>query len=414
MVELAKGVNLHVFPSTKFKTISIKMYFKTKLTADNITKRSMIARLSETNSEEFPTQTAFQKALSALYGASFSADVSRAGQLHQVVLTLNIVNDKYLSVDNVTTNAMMFLKSILRRPNAQHGQFHPETFQREVTNLREDLESLSDDKQSYAYQQLKELYFDDSAQGMSIEGSLEALDNLSNEAVLRSFASMLSSDEIDIFVLGDITERKVINLCNDFDFQDRAPIVGEVFYHNETDELRREEEVQAISQAKLNMAYDTGVYYQTDDYIAGQVFNGLFGGFPHSKLFMNVREKESLAYYASSQMDNFRGVMYVRAGIDQAQTDHVIDLINEQLEAIAAGDFNEEAVVQTKEMIKNGLRQSDDNPSTIIKREHALNLVGQDLTLADWLAKVDAVEAKDIQRIARQVQLRSIYVLKGE
>ena len=65
-------------------------------------------------------------------------------------------------------------------------------------------------------------------------------------------------------------------------------------------------------------------------------------------------------------------------------------------------------------MIKNGLRQSDDNPSTIIKREHALNLVGQDLTLADWLAKVDAVEAKDIQRIARQVQLRSIYVLKGE
>ena len=129
---------------------------------------------------------------------------------------------------------------------------------------------------------------------------------------------------------------------------------------------------------------------------------------------MNVREKESLAYYASSQMDNFRGVMYVRAGIDQAQTDHVIDLINEQLEAIAARDFSEEAVVQTKEMIKNGLRQSDDNPSTIIKREHALNLVGQDLTLADWLTKVDAVEAKDIQRIARQVQLRSIYVLKGE
>ena len=60
---------------------------------------------------------------------------------------------------------------------------------------------------------------------------------------------------------------------------------------------------EPIVQAKLNLAYQTNVYYDEPERFALMVFNGLFGGFPHSKLFMNVREKESLAYYASSSVD---------------------------------------------------------------------------------------------------------------
>lgn len=74
---------------------------------------------------------------------------------------------------------------------------------------------------------------------------------------------------------------------------------------------------EPIVQAKLNLAYQTNVYYDEPERFALMVFNGLFGGFPHSKLFMNVREKESLAYYASSSVDTFRGFMSVQTGIDE-------------------------------------------------------------------------------------------------
>src|SRR5690625_7611044 len=57
-------------------------------------------------------------------------------------------------------------------------------------------------------------------------------------------------------------------------------------------------EKQDIQQAKLHLGYRTNSTYQDDDYHALQVFNGVFGGFPSSKLFINVREKNSLAYYA--------------------------------------------------------------------------------------------------------------------
>ena len=50
---------------------------------------------------------------------------------------------------------------------------------------------------------------------------------------------------------------------------------------------------EPIVQAKLNLAYQTNVYYDEPERFALMVFNGLFGGFPHSKLFMNVRERKS-------------------------------------------------------------------------------------------------------------------------
>ncbi len=70
------------------------------------------------------------------------------------------------------------------------------------------------------------------------------------------------------------------------------------------------------SQGKLNIGFRTNIIYGDTDYFAFQVFNGLFGGFPHSKLFINVREKASLAYYASSCLESHKGLMIVITGIE--------------------------------------------------------------------------------------------------
>ena len=83
------------------------------------------------------------------------------------------------------------------------------------------------------------------------------------------------------------------------------------------------------------------MYYDEPERFALMVFNGLFGGFPHSKLFMNVREKESLAYYASSSVDTFRGFMSVQTGIDEKNRNQVLRLIHEQLESLRNGEITD-------------------------------------------------------------------------
>lgn len=413
-MELTQGVNLTVIPSKKFKTIHIKMTFKRDLTKDIITSRSLLSRLLERNSEEYPTQTDLQQALSNLYGAGFSTTVSRTGNIHTLAFNMRIVNDEYLQEDHLTQGAINFLKSVLLKPNASNGQFDQKTFDREVQNLKDDIESIYDDKQYYAKQAMLKEYFTDPKQSTLLSGTLEDLKTLTSQSLYETYQDMLANDEVDIMVLGDVNEEEITDLFKNFNLEPRQTKDRQVFYQNGSTSLTRKEEVQEVVQAKLNLAYDTGIYYLTEDYFALQVFNGLFGGFPSSKLFTNVREKESLAYYASSNIDATRGALYIRSGIDKKEADRVIDLVGDQLEAIQAGDFSDEVLRQTKEQLKNGLRQSEDSPSRVINGAYTRKLVETDLDIDQWIQKIDGVSRDEVIQVAKNIELKTIFLLKGE
>ena len=179
------------------------------------------------------------------------------------------------------------------------------------------MNSVAEDKQALASLGLQELYFEnDQNQKYPSFGRPQDLEAVTAKELYQTYRSMMDNDQIDIFVIGDVVEAEVAALFQNMAFTDRPDQAMPVLsasggkYHSR--KILRE----PIIQAKLNLGYHTGVYYDQAERIAFMVFNGLFGGFPHSKLFMNVREKESLAYYASSSIDTFRGYLSVQTGID--------------------------------------------------------------------------------------------------
>ena len=59
------------------------------------------------------------------------------------------------------------------------------------------------------------------------------------------------------------------------------------------------------------------------------IFNSIFGGNNlTSKLYTNVREKNSLCYVINSYFIKFGSLMIVRAGIDSSNKDKSVELIN--------------------------------------------------------------------------------------
>ena len=144
------------------------------------------------------------------------------------------------------------------------------------------------------------------------------------------------------------------------------------------------------------------------------VFNGLFGGFPHSKLFMNVREKESLAYYASSSVDTFRGFMSVQTGIDGKNRNQVLRLIHEQLESLRNGEVTELELAQTKAMLRNQYLLSLDAPQATIETAYLDNWLPEtQLTDDEWLSRMENVTIHDIQNVAQKIELQAIFFLDG-
>ncbi len=416
-ITLAQGVNLHVVPTEKYKTVRILVRFNTRLNKETITKRTLLSSLLETNSLNYPDQVKLSEKLAELYGASFGINVNKKGNLHWLNLSMNLVNDKYLDNSHVLADAADFVKEILFYPNIIDGKFEAETFQREKENLKAYYESISEDKQVYSSLALQNLYFGRSEdQKVPSFGIIADLEAETAETIAAYHQQMLQEDQVDIFVLGDVDEAQVTALFSKLPFEDRASGIADIFYTQPSRNVIEERsEQETLAQSKLNLGYHTDVYYGDENYFALQIFNGVFGGFPHSKLFMNVREKENLAYYASSSIDTFRGFLSVQTGIDGKNRNQVLRLISIELENIRQGNVTDLEIEQTKAMLKNQYLLSLDNAGAVLENEYLNDLIPH-LRLKDdeWIRRMETVTLADVQRVAKLVQLQAIFFLEGE
>ncbi|PEH46949.1 EF-P 5-aminopentanol modification-associated protein YfmF [Enterococcus faecium] len=414
--QLAKGVNLHVLPTKQYKTIRIFIRFTARLQQEVITKRSLLSSMLETNSLNYPDQTKLSAKLAELYGASFGLSVRKKGNLHWLNAGISFVNGEYVNDPNLFSQAVDFLKEVLFYPNIKNQQFDQLTFDLEKNNLRLYLESLKEDKQTFASYALQELYFENSPeQKIPSLGVVEELDKITARSLAAYYQEMMANDQIDIFVVGDVDPDKAAEAVGQLPFEPRETAHPELFYTQPQVNIVKERQVrEPIVQAKLNLAYQTNVYYDEPERFALMVFNGLFGGFPHSKLFMNVREKESLAYYASSSVDTFRGFMSVQTGIDEKNRNQVLRLIHEQLESLRNGEITDLELAQTKAMLRNQYLLSLDSPQAAIEASFLDSWLPETkLSDEEWLKFMESVTIKEIQQVAEQIELQAIFFLAG-
>jgi predicted Zn-dependent peptidase len=223
---------------------------------------------------------------------------------------------------------------------------------------------------------------------------------------------MLSEDEIDLYVIGDIDGSEVEALADKYvSLQEREP----VRLPRETGKAVEKEkefiENSDVKQGKLNIGYRTQVAYGDSDYYALQLFNGIFGGFSHSKLFINVREKASLAYYAASRLESHKGLLMVMAGIENANYKQALDIIHAQMKEMKQGNFSDEELAQTKAVVKNQLLETIDVSRGLVEILYHNVISGQDISLDEWFAKTERTTKEEIIAVGQKIQLDTIYFL---
>ncbi|MBB1123858.1 EF-P 5-aminopentanol modification-associated protein YfmF [Limosilactobacillus albertensis] len=410
---LARGVDLHIIPTKQFKMNHVLIDFATPQTPTNTTARNLLANLLETSTHRYPTQTALARQLASLYGAYVNLFVNRLGMMHTVRLRASFVNNRFVNED-LFEKISGLINEILFHPLIDDGEFDGPTFRIQANNLRSTIKSFYDDKQFLASQRLMDLYYrNDSVMKIPSFGQIADLEKLNAKSLVATYQSMINHDKVDIFVLGDIDPELARKVFARLPFNNRVPLSSSPLYHQlPYDQVQRKTEYQQVSQAKLNLAYSLPVYYHDSDYYAALVFNGLFGGTPYSKLFTNVREKASLAYYASSRLLPFNGVVSVQTGIRASDQERVQDMIQEQLKDLQNGNFSDEALKEVQDSLINQYRAGHDLASNILEQQLVAKLVNE--TNKDFVAEIKKVTPADISQVANKMKLQAVYLLSGE
>jgi predicted Zn-dependent peptidase len=413
--QLSQGVGLTVIPTTQFKTTRIAVHFLAPLAKADVAARTLLTSVLETASRKYPTQSELSAYLEALFGASFGIGVGKEGRMHRVTASMNLLSDQ-LAQSDLLAQGMAFLKQVLFNPLMVNDRFDEAIFSREQHNLKQYLESLQEDRQTQAALGLQALYFQqDPSQATPSFGTPEGLAKVTAKHLVAVYHQMLAQDRIEIVVLGNVDEAQAQQFAADFDFTPRALAESALDVEVPVHEVLTDQVNAPVIQAKLNLGYHVDTDYFGPKAYATIVANELFGGSALSKLFTNVREKASLAYYASSSFDQARHLVTVQTGIDAEKQTVVLKLIGEQLNQIQQGDFTD-AQLQT---MKDGLvanRETAYDAPRFLARVGLLESLwpSQPHTLADYIAGVQAVTREQVMQAAEKFDLQAIYCLQKE
>lgn len=412
------GYNLHLIPTKKFKTINMVAKFKAPLSKGEITKRALLPYLIQQGPEKYPSRTKFQQKLDELYGASLSIDGAKKGNYHIMSFRFQVANQHYIQNESSILNeAINLFSEIIFKPNVAEDAFDSQLFQREKETLKRRIRSIEDDKMSFANMRLIDEMCKDEAYSIHVHGYEEDLEKLSSENLYEYYRQMLKRDKLDVFLVGDFDDEMSRLFSEKFKREVSESITTNQHFAEESSSYEQAREVierQAIQQAKLHIGYRTNVKFEDDDYFALHVFNGIFGGFPSSKLFLNVREKNSLAYYASSRIESHKGLLIVFSGIAPADYEQARNIIELQMEAMKKGDFSEENIQEAKELIVNQLLETLDNPQGIIEMFYQQVIADKALTPDELIMGIEQVTKEGITKVANKINEDTVYLLTDE
>lgn len=415
-MEIIKGVHLHFIQSEKFKTNKIKVRFSAPVSEKTIAGRVLTASMLETSNALYPTSQAFREKLANLYGANYSTSLSRRGLVHYLDINLSFVRDQFLSRKNMLADEILdFLKASLFFPLSNGQAFDTKTFEIEKRNVLTDLEAEIENHFYHAHRELNNLFYDLPEMRIPRVGTIELVEKETAETSFAAFQQMLNQDQIDFFFIGDFNEIAVREKIQEFQFSEREQPLQLSYQQNYSNITREKLEQRDVHQSIVELAYHFSSQYGDRSHLPLIVLNGLLGGFAHSKLFVNVREKESLAYTISSHFDIFSGLMRIYAGIDRANRTKTIALINRQILDLKRGHFTDEELEQTKNMLKNSILLAQDRQNTLIERAYMSSVLGKKfLSLEAWLKALENVSKADLIEAAQQLKLQAIYFMEGK
>lgn len=417
--EILPDVFLTVLQTDKFKSDCLSVNLLTQLDRGTVSKNALLPRVLARGSSLHPDMDAISAACDELYGARIIPCVRKLGEFLTVGFYAGFIADRFTpDKSRLLEPVSRLVGELLLSPATKGGLLRKDYVESEKEKLIDDIRAKVNDKRTYAVDRLIEEMCAYEDYGCDDMGSEDDAASIGYVELTRWYHDLLQSAPIEIFYCGSSDAGRVASALTD------ALITlprGEISYELGTDirmnaleaQPRCFDEALDVTQGKLCLGFRLGDCMEDPDFAAIRVFNALYGGSVTSKLFMNVREKLSLCYYASSSCDTFKGVMLVSSGIEFDRLDEAKAEILAQLDAVRSGDFTDDDLMAASKSVASDLRALTDSPGALESFFLSQTLKGLDYGPTELAALCEEVTREDVLAIASGIELDAVYFLRG-
>jgi len=414
-VEIKKGIKLHQIQTNKFKTNLLAVFLSLPLTKETVTKNALIAAVLRRGTAKMHSQEMISQNLEEMYGATFDCGIEKTGDNHTIKFYLEAINDQFLpEKEDLLRRGMDLLLDIIFNPYIEKEMFKEEYVEGEKQNLKQIIEGKIDSKDRYAIERCVEEMYKDKPYGLYKFGYIEDIEKITSKELYDYYKTMIQECKIDIFVSGDIKE----NITQDIEKNENIQklIERELKLLKDEDntevlDVKKVTESMQVTQGKLVLGLQINGVEKEESYV-GTIYNTILGVGANSKLFQNVREKESLAYTCGSNYIKRKQLILVRAGIEIKNEEKALEIIQKQLDDMKNGDFSEEDIGNSKNLILSTIDNITEEQDTEISYYFGQELSNNFISVEEYRSKIQDITKEQVQKIASKVKVDTIYFLR--
>lgn len=407
--------NLHMLKTKRFKTITIDLIFRKKITKEEITKRNFLADLLTFSSKNYPTRRMMATKQQDLYACEVDFCCYRLGNYYNTDISLLCLNEKYTE-KGMFEETIKYLSDIIFNPNIKNNGFDSTSFEIIKNNTIKQIHSIEEDTRKYSLVKMLEKMGPNETYSLHGFGYIEDINNINEENLYEYYKDFIRTSGLDIFIIGDIDFDKTEQIFrNNFKF--------DIYHKKNNDFIIEHKKVRKLSkkiiedypssQAKLSIGCKLKGLTDFERNYALTIFNMILGGSSESKLFKNVREKNSLCYYISSNSNKIDNLLFITSGIAKSNFNKVVSLVKKELKEMQKGNITEEEIQKAKMKYISLVDEMYDYPSQIISYYYSSEILNSDLP-EERKKMVDKVTKQDIINVSNKVYLDTIYLLGGE
>ncbi len=309
------------------------------------------------------------------------------------------------------------LGKLLLSPATVGGRLNSEYVESEKANLIDRIRASMNDKIKYSMKRLMEIMCAGEKYGVDVLGSEEQTEKITVGKLTRYYRELLSTAAVEVFYCGSSDQKRVETaVLESLESLPRGETGAELITEIKLDapeNVGYHSESMDVTQGKLAIGFRLGEAMKGLNFAALSVFNAVYGGSVTSKLFMNVREKLSLCYFASSKLDRRKGIMLVISGIEFDKYEAAIKEILLQLENAGKGDIDDSELESAKRAVVNELKTIMD--SGIRLEDYYLGQALDEVFCSpeEMAALAEQVTKDEVTKIAAGVRPDTVYFLKG-
>ena len=413
---LQPGVWLNYVHSDRFKTGCFSFNLLMPLAADTAAPNALIPTVLLRGCEGYPDIQAISRRLDTLYGATVGTLVRKKGEAQLVGLYADFLEDRYSGGEKLFFEMMDFVRSLLFSPLEENGSFVSEFVSSERQNLLNTIAARVNEKRAYAIHRLLSHMCRGEAYAVPRLGEAATLDQVDGHSLKARWDQLLAFSPVEIFYLGQQPKEAVCEALSLFLLRlpdGERPAVPATKVLCPTRPVQYIQEEMDVTQGKLALGLRTDITADDPRYPAMMLLNSVYGAGMTSKLFLKIREEQSLCYYANSSVDKFKGVMVVGSGIEFDQYQVALDGILGQLEACKRGEITDEELESARRYLLSGLRTGCDSPGRLDDYAVGQAVAGRTGSMEDLAGQLAAVQRSDVVEAAQTLTLDTVYFLKG-